>query len=247
MLMAIIGGAGLVGTFTVPWLARHHQVRVLDREPSPVAGVQSVVGDACSPDDVAAAVDGSDVVVHMAAVIPSHDRPDPAMVRAAFDVNVASIHLALNASAAAGVRSFVHISTMSVYEQYAKVTIDPAVPPDATRPYGLTKRLGEQVCAAVAPGLGLAACSLRLVYPTADEHWPRWRAADDDHRPRTMRMRTGRQIPVLAASDLAAAVTAAAAYRGPYRPFTITADVEGVSVRPDDTGDVLGWRATRVP
>lgn len=245
MHIVIIGGAGLVGTFTVPWLARQHQVRVLDRKPSPVAGVQSSLGDACSPDDVAEAVEGADAVVHMAAVIPAADDPDPLKTRAAFAVNTASIHLALTASAAAGVSSFVHISTMSVFEDYAKVIIDPAATPDAVRTYGLTKRLGEQVCAAVAPNLGLAACSLRMVYPTADDDWPLWRAPDDDGPPRPMTMRDGRRIPSLAASDLATAITAATRYRGAYRPFTITADVDGVSVHPDDTRDVLGWKPAR--
>lgn len=247
MLIVIIGGAGLLGSHSIPHLARSHQVRVLDQQPLDLPGVQCHRGDARSADDVAAAVAGADAVVHMAAAVPRRSAHDPAAVHAAFEVNVASIHLALTLAAAAGVRSFVHISTMSVFEGYRTELIDPAGVPDATHAYGLTKRLGEQVCAAMAPTLGVAAASLRLVYPTPDADWPLWRSPVDDRPPGRMQMADGRAIPGVAAVDVAAAIEAAAQYRGPYRPFLITADVEGVSVRPDDTPSVLGWSPTRVP
>ncbi|PSL02054.1 nucleoside-diphosphate-sugar epimerase [Haloactinopolyspora alba] len=246
MDIVVIGGAGLVGSHSTAHLTGRHRVRVLDTRPSEIPGVKSVVGDARSADDVAAAVAGADTVVHMAAVVPRGDVHEPETVRAAFDVNVGSVHLALTLAAAAGVSSFVHVSTMSVFADYFTRVVDTTEAPDSASGYGLTKRLGEQVCAALTPGFDLSACSLRLVFPTPDEDWPAWRPPDG-RPPAEMAMRDGRgsAIPALAAADLAAAFEAAATYRGPYRPFTVTADVAGVSVLPDDTSEVLGWRPSR--
>ncbi|RIQ18375.1 NAD-dependent epimerase/dehydratase family protein [Jiangella rhizosphaerae] len=248
MHVLVIGGAGMVGSNVVPHLAERHTVRVLDRRPVTAGGVESVRGDARSPDDVRAALDGVDGVVHMAAAVPRADGYDPVANGLAFEVNVGSPHLAMSLAAAAGVRSFVHISTMSVFEAYSTRPVDPATAvPDAVAPYGLTKRLGEQVVAALSPSLGLPACSLRLIYPTPDADWPQWRSPEG-HPPRPMRMRdgSGAQIPALAAADLAAAIDRALDWPGPYRPFTVTADVAGVSVVPDDTRAVLGWAPARV-
>ncbi len=247
MHVLVIGGAGMVGSNVVPHLAQRHTVRVLDQRPLDVGGVESVTGDARSPDDVAAAVDGVEGVVHMAASVPRAKGYDAAANRLAFEVNVGSLHLALSLAAGAGVRSFVHISTMSVFGDYATRPIDPTAAPDAVDPYGLTKRLGEQVVAALSPALGLAACSLRLIFPTPDADWPLWRSPEG-FPPREMRMHdgTGARIPPLAAVDLAAAIDRALAWTGPYRPFTVTADVAGVSVRPDDTQAALGWAPGRV-
>lgn len=245
MRVLVIGGAGMVGSNTVPHLAERHAVRVLDPRPVDLDGVESVLGDARSPDDVGAALDGVDGVVHMAAAVPRAHGYDPVANRLAFEVNVGSLHLAMSLAATAGARSFVHISTMSVFEDYARRPVDPTAAPDAAAVYGLTKRLGEQVVAALSPTLGLPACSLRLIFPTPDADWPRWRSPEN-LRVREMRMRGGARIPALAAADLAAAVDRALEWTGPYRPFTVTADVAGASVLPDDTRTVLGWEPARV-
>ncbi|PZF82923.1 NAD-dependent epimerase/dehydratase family protein [Jiangella anatolica] len=247
MKVLVIGGAGMVGSNVVPHLARRHTVRVLDPRPLDLDGVESVTGDARSPGDVAAALEGIDGVVHMAAAIPRLGTYEPVVNHLAFEVNVASPHLAMSLASTAGARSFVHVSTMSVFGDYATRPIDPAGVPDSAEVYGLTKRLGEQVVAALSSSLGLAACSLRLIFPTPDADWPLWRSPEG-HPPREMTMRdgSGRQIPALAAADLAAAMDRALEWPGPWRPFTVTADVSGVSVAADDTQAVLGWRPRQV-
>ncbi|TDD68326.1 NAD(P)-dependent oxidoreductase [Jiangella aurantiaca] len=247
MRVLVIGGAGMVGSNVVPHLAERHTVRVLDPRPVDVDGVESVLGDARSPDDVKAALDGVDGVVHMAAAVPRVLGYDPVANGLAFEVNVGSLHLAMSLAAAAGARAFVHISTMSVFEAYATRPVDPTAAPDAIAPYGLTKRLGEQVVAALSPALELPACSLRLIFPTPDADWPQWRSPEG-LPPRSMRMRdgSGAPIPALAAADLAAAIDRALEWAGPYRPFTVTADIAGVSVVPDDTRAVLEWEPARI-
>ena len=92
----------------------------------------------------------------------------------AFDVNVKSVHLTLLAARDAGVRHAVYISSMSVYRELTQRRLDETLPADATDLYGLTKRLGEQVCLAAAAEWGLSVNVLRLVWPTPDEIWPAW-------------------------------------------------------------------------
>jgi nucleoside-diphosphate-sugar epimerase len=246
MRVLVIGGAGLVGSAVVPYLAARHRVRVFDRRPSEAGGVESVLGDVRSAAGLAAAMQGVDGVVHLVAAFPT-DHADAAAMRAAFEINVASPHHTAGTAASAGASALVHISSMSVFAGYARRRVDTTATPDATDPYGLTKRLGEQVLAALAPSLGPAVSSLRLAYPTTDEAWPRWAFSQGDGRPRVMTMRDGTPIPSLAASDLAAAIERGLEYRGPYRAFSATADVTGVSVVPDDTRAVLGWEPKRVP
>ena len=245
MHVLVIGGAGLVGGTVVPHLAARHRVRVFDRRPVEVDGVESVQGDVRSADDVAAAMSGIDGVVHLAAAFPT-EHSDAEGMRSAFEINVASLHLTAVTAAAAGASALVHISSMSVFADYAQRRVDTAAAPDAVDPYGLTKRLGEQVLAALTPSFGMAVSSLRLVFPTTDELWPRWGSSQGGGGPRLMTMRDGTPIASLAASDLAAAIDRALQYRGPYRAFAVTADVTGVSVVPDDTPEVLGWRPEQV-
>ncbi|WP_053202092.1 NAD-dependent epimerase/dehydratase family protein [Jiangella muralis] len=246
MRVLVIGGAGMVGSNVVPHLAQQHTVRVLDPRTVTAEGVESVTGDARSPADVAAALEGIDGVVHMAAAVPRVGGYDPVANGLAFEVNVGSLHLAMSLAATAGARSFVHVSTMSVFGDYAARRIDPTAAPDSGEVYGLTKRLGEQVVAALSPALKLPACSLRMIFPTPDADWPQWRSPEG-FPPREMRMRDGTPIPALAAADLAAAIDRALRWTGPYRPFSVTADVAGASIVPDDTQEALGWRPVRVP
>src|SRR4051812_35880717 len=99
--------------------------------------------------------------------------------RASFDVNVTSVYLALLAAHRAGVPHAVHISSMSVYDEVTERRIaDESVPTDATDVYGLTKRLGEQVCEAAVRRWGLSVNALRLTWPTPDEKWPDWGRPD---------------------------------------------------------------------
>jgi len=249
----LIGGAGGVGVGVLRHLAARDSVRVLDIVGLPSeyrsGNVSSIVGDVGDPTIVHAACAGVSAVIHAAAVIPPMAFT-PGQVADAYAVNVASVHTALDAAAKAGAGSFVHVSSMSVYEGFGHRPIDPTAPPDANDVYGLTKRLGEQVCASLAPTMteahGLTASSARLAFPTPDDMWPRWvlpRGRPNNPEPC---LDDGTPLPALAMSDVAAALIATMTYRGPYRPFSITADVDHVSMTHDDgTSDTLGWRPAR--
>ena len=59
----LIGGSGMVGTFITPYLAKEHELRVLDVVPPRHADlVEYVQGSISDPDAVARALDGVDSV-----------------------------------------------------------------------------------------------------------------------------------------------------------------------------------------
>jgi nucleoside-diphosphate-sugar epimerase len=227
----VIGGSGYVGGLLLPELARHHEIRVLDPRP-PAGGYEHVAGDATDPAVLRTAVDGVDALVHGAMGRQGNER-------AAFDVNVTSVHLALSAAHAAGVRHAVHLSSLSVYaDVVGRHLPDESVPTDATDLYGLTKRLGEQVCEAAAHRFGLSVNVLRLAFPTPDARWPAWAR----HQP-PERVTTPDGVPVdaTAASDLGRAVLAALDHRNGFHIFTISGDRSARRWSTAKAQTVLGW------
>ena len=237
MRILVIGGSGYVAGLVIPALAARHEVRVLDPRP-PLGEVDHVVGRATDPLALQRAMHGVDAVLHAALAPVGEDAL--AYAARAFDVNVASVHLALQAAHQVGVRHAVHLSSLSVYQDLTARRLDETVPADATDLYGLTKRLAEQVCEAAAIQWGMSVTALRLAWPTTDEAWPAW--ALPGAAPRVMRQPDGRPIPALAAGDLSRAVLAALDHRCGYDLFHIAGDDSGHSWNLAKARDILGWR-----
>jgi nucleoside-diphosphate-sugar epimerase len=222
----------------LPMLARRHAIRVLDRRP-PAAGVEYVAGSAVDHADLRRACEGVDAVVHCA--MGSRESDSPGGAADAFDVNVKSVHLTLRAAHDAGVPHAVYISSMSVYRDLTARRLDESVPPDATDPYGLTKRLGEQVCQAATAQWGLSVNALRLAWPTPDDAWPAWGLPQP---PELRYAADGRIIEGTAATDLAAALLAALDHRDGFQVFTISGDRCAQLWSTARARDILGWTPT---
>lgn len=168
----VTGATGFVGRSTCRALAaRGCVVRAATRAALPAAlpGVHEVhvVGDITAPVDWAPALDGVDVVVHLAArVHVMRDRADDldAVYRRA---NVdASVRLA-RAAAAAGARRLVYVSSVKAAGERTSGTPlredDPTAPEDA---YGRSKRDAEEALRALGRETGLEIVVVRppLVY-----------------------------------------------------------------------------------
>ena len=66
MKVLVVGGSGLVGTFITPYLAKVHELRVMDVVPPKHDGlVEYVKGSISNPDDVAKALDGVDTFINL--------------------------------------------------------------------------------------------------------------------------------------------------------------------------------------
>jgi nucleoside-diphosphate-sugar epimerase len=238
MRVLVVGGSGYVAGLVLPMLSQRHTIRVLDLRP-PTADAEYVTGSATDYASLRTAVEGMDAVVHCAMGSEAWSTPEGAVD--AFDVNVKSVHLTLLAARDAAVPHVVYISSLSVYQDLKRRRFDETVPADATDLYGLTKRLGEEVCRAANTEWGLSVNVLRLAWPTPDETWPEWGPRET---PRRFYTQDGTLIEPTRASDLARAVLAALDHRDGYQLFTITGDQSARLWSTAKAREVLGWSPT---
>lgn len=232
----LIGGSGYVGSMVAPPLGQRFAVRIYDLKP-PAAECEYVSGDATDYPTLLAAMADVDVVVH--AAMGTLDGASSGQAVGAFDVNVKSVHLAVSAAHRAGVPHFVYVSSMSVYRDLSTRRLDESVPPDASDLYGLTKRLGEEVCRAAVTEYGMSVNILRLAWPTPDSDWPAWSLMQP---PAELRRPDGTAGCATAGTDVAAAIAAAVDYRDGLQTFIVSADELGGLWNTAKTRSVLGWQ-----
>ncbi len=112
MILAVTGATGFVGGHLLDRaLDEGHAVRALTRRAQPPReGVIWVEGALDRPDALARLVAGTDAVIHVAGVVSAPDR-------AAFaSGNIEGTRAVLTAAETAGVRRFVHVSSLSARE-----------------------------------------------------------------------------------------------------------------------------------
>ena len=166
-VVLVTGGAGFIGSHLVEALLdRDRRVRVLDDFSSGRRDVlpghphlDVVAGDLRDPAVLAAAVRGTDVVFHQAAL-----RSVPRSVEEPFayhDVNATGTMRLLLAAREAGVRRVVCASSSSVYGDQRALPLREDLRPQPISPYGTSKLVGEHYCANFSLHYGLETVSLR--------------------------------------------------------------------------------------
>src|SRR5690349_21083121 len=101
MNILVIGGSGYVAGLTLPFLSRHHRLRVFDLRPPADAALEYFAGNVGDYQALARAAEGMDALLYMAMGKFSR-QPTPEVVTGAFDVNVRGVFLALQAAHNAG-------------------------------------------------------------------------------------------------------------------------------------------------
>jgi len=169
MDVLVTGGAGFIGSNLVDSLAASGQdVRVFDELSTgsldtlrDLGGFGEVItGDVRDLDSVRRAVDGVEVVYHLAA-LPSVARSvaDPLTTHA---VNVDGTLNVLVASRDAGVRRVVYASSSSIYGNSLALPKLEEMPPSPLSPYAASKLSGEAYCRVFARMYNLETVSLRF-------------------------------------------------------------------------------------
>ncbi len=178
----VTGGAGFIGSHLVETLvASGEPVRVLDNfstgrweNLSAVRDqIEVVEGDIRDPLAVRRAVEGAEVVAHLAAVVSvewSLRNPQETM-----DVNAqGTLHL-LEAARQAGVSRFLFASSAAVYGDHSELPLREDLPLRPLSPYAASKVAGEALCHAYQAAYGLPTVILRFfnIYgPRQDPHSP---------------------------------------------------------------------------
>ncbi|MER7583849.1 NAD(P)-dependent oxidoreductase [Kitasatospora sp. NPDC097691] len=173
----VTGATGSVGSRLVPRLLRWAgadgaSVRVLVRDERKAAalaglGAQLVVGDLCEQADRARALEGTDVVLNVAAAL--RGVPDEAAWAVNRDAAVALGREAVKA----GVTRFVHTSTNLVYGRglgRPAVEDDRPAPDPAWGVYAASKAQAEAGLRALGDELPLVVARLAFVYGDGDPH-----------------------------------------------------------------------------
>ncbi len=171
MRVLLTGGGGLVGSRLAPMLAERHDVTHFEIA-DPGDGLPWIEGDLLGNGAVAAACEGMEAVVHLAAVHGRRWREvgDHAM----FQTNVMGTHNILQGAVGAGVRRVVFTSSISA-TGHGNGPPAPSLPIDEETPrgpsdlYGLSKQLGEQMCRFATARYGLSTMVLRPGYICAED------------------------------------------------------------------------------
>lgn len=178
--MLVTGGMGFLGLPLVERLAAGGcAVTVLDRvvgtrseEPARVRHATLVAGDFADPAAVLPALDGIDVVYHLAcSTVPSTSAADPP--RDVAENVLGSVRL-FEAAARRGVEKIVYPSSGgTVYGRPRRLPIDESHPTEPIGVHGATKLATERYLAALARQRGFTATVLRIANPYGPGQWRR--------------------------------------------------------------------------
>lgn len=154
MLVLLTGATGFVGSHVARELREHGaDLRLLVRAGSPAKNIESltadrIIGDLCDPDSLRRAVEGCEVVVHVAAEYRIWV-PDADAARHMYRVNVEGTRVLLEVARSAGVRRAVYcssVATMGFTGNGLAVNEDsPVSLDDMIGPYKRTKFQAEQL------------------------------------------------------------------------------------------------------
>ncbi|MCI0515556.1 NAD-dependent epimerase/dehydratase family protein [candidate division KSB1 bacterium] len=143
----VTGGTGFTGGYLVDELVQQkYPVRALSLPNQNVdklkqLGVEIVYGDLTKPDTLTAAIAGIDTVFHIAAIYREQNVPKQYF----FDVNVDGTRNLLNAAHTAGVRRFVHCSTVGVQGEIKNPPAQETAPYSPGDVYQRSKVAGEKL------------------------------------------------------------------------------------------------------
>jgi len=167
MKTLVTGGAGFIGSNLVgQLLADGHEVTVLDNFLSghcsnlmPFHRAHLIVGDIRDSGDVSRAVEGAEVVFHLAASVGNKRSIEHPILDA--EINVIGTLKVLEAARRAGVRKVVASSSAGIFGELKTFPIKEDHPVEPDSPYGCTKLCMEKECLAYSKLYSLEVACLR--------------------------------------------------------------------------------------
>jgi nucleoside-diphosphate-sugar epimerase len=165
--IVVTGGAGRIGRLVVKDLLEHgYEVLATDRVEATDLPCRFQQVDLVDADAVSGVLKGADAVVHLGA-IPGPGAPEPMT----FHNNVMSTYNVVDAAVAFGLQKLVFASTVFAlgWVKPAELYLPDYVPVDEAHPltpfeaYGLSKQIGEDICAMASRRSAMPSVSLRFM------------------------------------------------------------------------------------
>jgi nucleoside-diphosphate-sugar epimerase len=244
MRLLLVGGSGHVGRLIVPYLKRHHSLKILDLVAPADPDVAFVEGSVLDPDVLRLALDGVDAFVWLTmrngqgGMVTDQDVET---IVNNYDINTKALHLFLFLAQQAGVTRGLYTSSMSVHFRGRRsYPGEDEVPRDSPSVYGLTKGLGEEICAYFARWFGMSIIGLRISGPRA-------RADYLEQRRNPRRAGDGTFVFPLDEEDMANAYlgalgAVATLEGGRFEPVFIVGDEDGREHDLSKAARLIGWR-----
>jgi UDP-glucose 4-epimerase len=163
----VTGGAGFIGSNLAALLiSRGHQVSILDNLTSgyrdnltALSSARFIEGDVRDANAVANAVDGAEVIFHLAASVGNTRAIEHPLLDS--DVNVLGTLTVLEAARRHGVRKVVFSSSAGIFGELKTLPINEDHPVEPDTPYGASKLGAEKHCLAYAKLYPLECICLR--------------------------------------------------------------------------------------
>lgn len=170
MKVIVTGGSGKVGSYVVDELKKFHEVTVFDIKEPKDKDVNFTKGDMLSIDDCRKAFKGMDAIVHLAAIPhPLNDPPDRV-----FNTNIVGTFNVHQAAADLEIKKVVQASSDSSYGfNFRKegdvllpeyLPIDEDHPQKPADPYGLSKKIGEEIAKSFVRRYKMTTVVLRICW-----------------------------------------------------------------------------------
>lgn len=149
-LVLCTGSTGYLGSVLAPLVAQKHHVRAFDSQLfgmalAPHPNIEIARGDITDREQVRAAMDGVDTVVHLAGIVT--DRLVDTNPLKAYRVNIEGTQNVAEVATQYGVSRFIYVSSSSVYGWAAERDgeIDETVVPQPKTTYAAQKLAGERI------------------------------------------------------------------------------------------------------
>jgi nucleoside-diphosphate-sugar epimerase len=175
MQVLITGGTGFIGSrLALKCLEQGEEVRLLgqlnndaerqNRALVEQAGGEHVIGSVTCNHAIDQAIEGVEIVYHLAAAQHEANVPDQHF----WDVNVEGTKNLLEASIRAGVKRFVHGSTIGVYGSAMEGEINEDTPLRPDNIYGITKSEGEKLALSYVEQIPVVVVRISETYGPGD-------------------------------------------------------------------------------
>jgi len=229
MLLALTGATGFIGQHLLRELPKHgHRVRVLLRRPSsvPMSAASAVIGDLTRPQNLSAALEGVDAVIHSAGIAHAMSgvpEDDYRLLNTEATISLA------RAARRAGAKRFVFLSSIRAQcGPTADMILTEALEPKPTDAYGKSKLAAERGLAEL--DIDWVSLRLPLVYgPGVKGNMAKLMRVARSPLPLPFGSLRGRRS-LLAVENLLAAIEVVLAAPGTLQRVFIAADPQALTV-----------------